>query len=135
MQAGWIESLVIFHGYSSLTLDHRGFTIKAPPWGKRHYAWDEVEKFAIIDSSVVYGRSSPFATMRQKVLFYTMKDKEAGFLKAIYKSLFSYLPFHYGFTPKQLAQLMNHWRERALQVNSADLSLQMGNEITFNKVP
>ena len=111
LQASWRESLFVFHSLCSLTLDASGFSIRTP-WSKRYYVWKEMEKFVDI---AAYATSS--YTVRHKVLFYKKSSAKASFLKVVIIGMFSYLPFNCGLSSAQLAQLMNHWRERALKQN------------------
>lgn len=107
--------VILFPKSFSLTLNQQGFTVKQL-YRVSHYLWKEVSDFDM-RSTPRYGffkvyfddghQSSQDKLMR-------VFSRNTGTLKfSVGKNHF--LPDTYGMKASQLAALMNHWRERALQ--------------------
>jgi hypothetical protein len=112
LKASIIESLFIFFKIYSLTLNRQNFIIRMP-WGKRIYQWSEVSGFHVADAPW----TTYVAPVSPRVFFDNIASRKSTFIERLFFVKHSYLPANYGLTASQLAELMNHWRENALQQN------------------
>jgi len=119
--------LVLESCLTMLTLDDEGFAVRALIENSR-YPWRNVSSFIALQTLLFHERIELYTLLfRQgsKTVCFNDETKTGKWERLVRFFNRGYnqgLPCHNGFaglTSDQLAQLMNHWRERAIGANKA----------------
>jgi len=94
-------ALLLYPDLWALKFNDNYFSFKNSPYGKNQFSWSDISPFTL---------GYDYRGINTNVTFYDAASKKI--------TLPDYLPF----SDKQLTQLMNHWRERAIS-NNNDVTL------------
>jgi hypothetical protein len=95
---------------ATLRLDRDGFRV-SQLWHNHHTRWAETGPFVVSDVSILFSPHSMTKVVYDDI---ANSDSTIGALNTSLSGRNNALPDTYGYSPDDLATLMNGWRERAL---------------------